>query len=83
MPKSKLIDPAEKLRARINRGALAIAGVNRADETEDDLELRDPTVREHIQKSRDEVMAKKSRPMEEFLAGRSAKKPQVQPKHDS
>jgi PHD/YefM family antitoxin component YafN of YafNO toxin-antitoxin module len=39
-----------------------------ADELEDDLELRDPRVREHIREVREEYEAGKGRPLSEFLA---------------
>jgi hypothetical protein len=45
-----------------------------ADELEDYLELRDPKVREHIRKSREEFQAGKSRPMNEFLVERASRK---------
>jgi hypothetical protein len=45
-----------------------------ADELEDYLELQDPKVREHIRKSREEFVAGKGRPMNEFLLERAAKK---------
>ncbi|MSO21101.1 MAG: type II toxin-antitoxin system Phd/YefM family antitoxin [Acidobacteria bacterium] len=44
-------------------------GIMDAEELEDYLELRDPRVQSEIQKSNEEYLAGKSRPLEEFLAG--------------
>ena len=43
-------------------------GIMDAEELEDYLELRDPKVQREIQKSNEEYLAGKSRPIEEFLA---------------
>jgi PHD/YefM family antitoxin component YafN of YafNO toxin-antitoxin module len=58
----------------LEKDGIPVAGIMGADELEDYLELRDPKVREHIRKSREEFQAGKSRPMDEFLAKRAARK---------
>jgi hypothetical protein len=62
-------------KARVNLGQLAKRahnnneyGILNAAELEDYLELRDPKVREHIRKSREEYEAGKGRPLAEFLS---------------
>lgn len=51
----------------LEKDGIPIAGLMDIDEFEDYLELQDPKVREHIQKSNKEHLAGKSRPAEEFL----------------
>ena len=58
----------------LEKGGIPVAGIMGADELEDYLELQDPKVREHIRKSREEFVAGKGRPMNEFLLERAAKK---------
>ena len=45
-----------------------VIGIMDAEELEDYLELRDPTVQREIQRSNEEYLAGKSRPFEEFLS---------------
>jgi len=52
----------------LEKDGIPVAGVMPIDEFEDYLELRDPTIREHIRKSNAEYRAGKSRPAEDFLA---------------
>jgi PHD/YefM family antitoxin component YafN of YafNO toxin-antitoxin module len=52
----------------LEKDGIPIAGMMDIDEFEDYLELQDPKIREHIQKSNEEYQAGKSRPAEEFLA---------------
>ena len=58
----------------LEKDGIPVAGLMGADELEDYLELHDPKVREHIRKSHEEFLAGKSRPIEEFLAERAARK---------
>ena len=58
----------------LEKDGIPVAGLMGADELEDYLELQDPKVREHIRKSNEEHRAGKSRPFEEFLAERAARK---------
>jgi len=51
----------------LEKDGVPIAGVMDIDEFEDYLELRDPKVRAHIQKSFEEYRAGKGRPAEELL----------------
>ena len=60
----------------LERDGIPVAGLMDADELEDYLEVQDPKVREHIRKSREEFQAGKSRPMEQFLANRAARRPE-------
>lgn len=58
----------------LEKDGIPVAGIMGAEELEDYLELHDPKVREHIRKSREEFVAGKGRPMDEFLSERAAKK---------
>jgi PHD/YefM family antitoxin component YafN of YafNO toxin-antitoxin module len=58
----------------LEKDGIPVAGIMGAEELEDYLELQDPKVREHIRKSREEFVAGKGRPMNEFLLERAAKK---------
>ena len=51
----------------LEKDVIPVAAMMDIDEFEDYLELRDPKVRKHIRKSREEYLAGKSRPAEEFL----------------
>ena len=51
----------------LEKDGIPVVGIMDIDEFEDYLELRDPKVRKHIQKSKEEYLAGKSRPAEEFL----------------
>ncbi len=51
----------------LEKDGIPVAGIMDIDEFEDYLELQDPKVRKHIQKSKEEYLAGKSRPAEEFL----------------
>ena len=51
----------------LEKDGIPVAGIMDIDEFEDYLELQDPKVRTHIQKSKEEYLAGKSRPAEEFL----------------
>ncbi|WP_161954043.1 type II toxin-antitoxin system Phd/YefM family antitoxin [Candidatus Methylomirabilis limnetica] len=51
----------------LEKDGIPVVGIMDIDEFEDYLELQDPKVREHIQKSKEEYLAGKSRPAEEFL----------------
>jgi len=51
----------------LEKDGIPLVGVMDIDEFEDYLELQDPKVRAHIAKSRQEFLAGKSRPAEEFL----------------
>ena len=51
----------------LEKDGIPVAGLMDADELEDYLELRDPKIREHIRKSREEHRAGKSRPASDFL----------------
>jgi len=48
----------------LEKDGIPVVGLMDADEMEDYLELRDPKVREHIRKSRQDFLAGKSRPAE-------------------
>lgn len=52
----------------LEKDGIPVIGILNAAELEDYLELRDPKVREHIRKSREDYEAGKSRPLAEFLA---------------
>ena len=52
----------------LEKDGIPIAGLMDIDEFEDYLELQDPKVREHIQKSNEEYLAGKSRPARELFA---------------
>ena len=52
----------------LEKDGIPVIGILNAAELEDYLELRDPKVREHIRKSREEYEAGKGRPLSEFLA---------------
>ncbi len=52
----------------LEKDGIPVVGLMDIDEFEDYLELRDPKVRRHIQKSNDQYLAGNSRPAEEFLA---------------
>ncbi len=58
----------------LEKDGIPVVGLMDPEELEDYLELQDPKVREHIRKSHHEFLAGKSRPMEEFLAERAARK---------
>ena len=51
----------------LEKDGIPVAGIMDIDEFEDYLELQDPRVRKHIQKSKEEYLAGKSRPAQEFL----------------
>lgn len=51
----------------LEKDGIPIAGIMDIDEFEDYLELQDPTVQRHIQKSNEEYLAGKSRPAGELL----------------
>ena len=51
----------------LEKDGIPLAGLMDIDEFEDYLELRDPTVRAHIAKSRLEFQARKSRPAHDLL----------------
>ncbi|MBZ0170343.1 Phd_YefM [Candidatus Methylomirabilis lanthanidiphila] len=51
----------------LEKDGIPVAGLMDIDEFEDYLELQGPKVRKHIQKSKEEYLAGKSRPAEEFL----------------
>jgi len=51
----------------LEKDGIPVVGIMDIDEFEDYLELQDLKVREHIQKSKEEYLAGKSRPAEEFL----------------
>ena len=51
----------------LEKDGIPVAALMDIDEFEDYLELQDPKVRKHIQKSKEEYLAGKSRPAEEFL----------------
>ena len=51
----------------LEKDGIPLAGVMDIDEFEDYLELRDPTVRAHIAKSRQEFLVGKGRPARELL----------------
>jgi len=51
----------------LEKDGIPVVGIMDIDEFEDYLELRDPEVRKHIQKSHKEYLAGKSRPAEELL----------------
>ena len=52
----------------LEKDGIPIAGLMDIDEFEDYLELQDPKVSKHIQKSNEEYLAGKSRPARELLA---------------
>jgi len=52
----------------LEKDGIPVIGILNAAELEDYLELRDPKVREHIRKSREEYEAGKGRPLADFLA---------------
>jgi hypothetical protein len=52
----------------LEKDGIPIIGIMDADEMEDYLEIRDPTVQEFIAKSHDQYLAGHSRPAEELLA---------------
>jgi PHD/YefM family antitoxin component YafN of YafNO toxin-antitoxin module len=52
----------------LEKDGIPVIGILSAAELEDYLELRDPKVREHIRKSREEYEAGKGRPLGEFLS---------------
>ena len=51
----------------LEKDGIPVAGIMDADEFEDYLELRDPKIREHIRKSREQYVAGKSRPAAALL----------------
>jgi PHD/YefM family antitoxin component YafN of YafNO toxin-antitoxin module len=57
----------EKEYVILEKDGIPVAGLMDADELEDYLELRDPKVRAHIQKSAEEHRAGKSRPLAELI----------------
>lgn len=59
----------------LEKDGIPIAGIMDIDEFEDYLEVHDPTVRDHIRKSRDEYRAGKSRPAHAFLAELRGERP--------
>lgn len=64
----------------LEKDGVPVAGLMGADELEDYLELRDPKVRDHIRKSRQEFLAGKARPMEEFFTERAARRVRRRPR---
>lgn len=54
----------------LEKDGIPVAGIMDAAELEDYLESRDPKVRGHILKSKEEYLAGKGRPLEEFRAAR-------------
>jgi PHD/YefM family antitoxin component YafN of YafNO toxin-antitoxin module len=58
----------------LEKDGIPVIGIMDADEMEDYLDLQDPKIREHIRKSHEEFLAGKTRPMDEFLSGRAARK---------
>src|SRR5713101_2554996 len=64
----------------LEKDGIPVAGLMDADELEDYLELRDPKVRQLIEKSRREYLAGKGRPIEEFLAEIRSEKRKVKAK---
>ena len=51
----------------LEKDGIPVAALMDIDEFEDYLELQDPKVRKHIQKSKEEYLAGKSKPAEELL----------------
>lgn len=52
----------------LEKDGIPVAGIMGAHELEDYLELQDPKVRKHIQKSNADYMAGRTRPAQDFLA---------------
>jgi len=52
----------------LEKDGIAVAGIMGASELEDYLELQDPKVREHIRKSNSDYLARRSRPVKDFIA---------------
>ena len=52
----------------LEKDGIPVVGIMDIDEFEDYLELQDPKVRKHIQASKEEYLAGKSRPAEQLLA---------------
>lgn len=63
----------------LEKDGIPVIGIMNADELEDYLKLQDPDVRQQIQQSHAEYLAGKSRPADQFLAERAARKRRTKP----
>ena len=63
----------DRVEFRVSGRSITIVPKLSADELEDEREVRDPKVRAIIKDGREEFLAGKSRPIEEFFAERAAR----------
>jgi AbrB family looped-hinge helix DNA binding protein len=66
--------PGERVEFKVSDRTITIVPKLSPDEEQDEREIRDPKVREHIRKSNAERLAGKGRPIGEFLADIAAQK---------
>jgi AbrB family looped-hinge helix DNA binding protein len=66
--------PGERVEFRVSGRSITILPKLSPDEVQDEREIRDPKVREHIRKSNAERLAGKGWPISEFLADIAAQK---------
>jgi AbrB family looped-hinge helix DNA binding protein len=67
------IKPGDRVEFSVSGRVINIVPKLSPDELQDEQEIRDPKIREHIRKSHQEFLAGKTRPMEEFLAERASR----------
>jgi hypothetical protein len=65
----------------LEKDGIPVAGLMDINDFEDYLELQDPKVRAHIAKSRQEFLAGKGRPFEEYLAEVAARRSKGSRRH--
>jgi len=67
--------PGERVEFRVSDRTIMIVPKLTPDEIQDEREIRDPKIRKAIQKSYQEFLAGKSRPIEQLFAERAARAP--------
>jgi AbrB family looped-hinge helix DNA binding protein len=74
------IKPGDKVEFSVSGRVISIIPKRSPNEIEDEREIRDPKVREHIRKSNADYLAGRSRPASEFLSELRADVPKVRKK---
>jgi AbrB family looped-hinge helix DNA binding protein len=67
------IKPGDQVEFSVSGRVINITPKLSPDELQDEQEIRDPRVREHIRKSNADYLAGRSRPISEFLAARAVR----------
>jgi AbrB family looped-hinge helix DNA binding protein len=64
--------PGDRVEFKVSNRAITIVAKLSQEEEQDELEIRDPTIRASIRKSYGDFLAGKSRPIEDLFAERAA-----------